>query len=68
MMQPYPIAAELTDAIVCAGCGHPIWDLRVDETCAECKSREHANACSLFLLNDFTAADVAPSERNRARD
>jgi hypothetical protein len=61
MMQPFPIEAELHDAIVCASCGHPIWDLRVNETCAECESREHAQACSLFLLNDFTATDGAIS-------
>jgi Zn finger protein HypA/HybF involved in hydrogenase expression len=56
MMDPQSNVAEMHDAVVCARCGHPIWDQRLSVTCVECESKETAIACSLFLLNDFSAA------------
>ena len=50
---------ELREAVVCARCGHPIWDQRVSDTCATCAGHDHAIANAMFLLNDFTASPQA---------
>jgi hypothetical protein len=63
MTHSHPAEDELHDAVVCARCGHPIWDKRVSDTCATCAGHDHTVANSLFLLNDFTATMPA-SERD----
>ena len=62
MIHSFSGADELPDAVVCGRCGHPIWDQRVNATCAECACRDLANACSLNLLNDFRAEPATASD------
>jgi hypothetical protein len=53
---------DIHDAVVCGSCGQLNWEPDTSETCARCDSHERANACSLFLLNDFTAITSAFEE------
>ena len=59
MTHQFPLGFDLPDAVVCARCGHIVWDQHRGDTCDECKSRERSTACSLFLLNEFVAAGAS---------